>query len=77
MLVYLSFFFVDITHVQNLDSKVEPLFVLKRFVPRSNEVLEERLDLSQFQVVISDSLDLCVRFQTVALQVCEPFIHTV
>lgn len=63
-------FFLDITLVQNLDQNIETLFVLKRFVPKSNDVLEEQLDLSQFQVVISDSLDTCVRFQTVVLQVC-------
>jgi hypothetical protein len=67
MLVY--FFLPDITHVQNLDFKVDSVFVLKRFVPRSNDVLEEQLDLSQFQVVISDSVDMCIRFQTVVLQV--------
>jgi hypothetical protein len=53
---------------------VEAVFVLKRFVPRSNDVLEEQLDLSQFQVVISNSLDMCVRFQTAVLQVSEDHI---
>jgi hypothetical protein len=52
-----------------MDVKIEPPFVLKRFVPRSNDVLEKQLDLSQFQVVISDSMDTCVRFQIVVLQV--------
>jgi hypothetical protein len=67
MLVY--FFLPDITHIQNLDFKVDSVFVLKRFVPRSNDVLDEQLDLSQFQVVISDSVDMCIRLQTVVLQV--------
>lgn len=49
-------------------------FVLKRFIPRSNDALGEQLDLSQFEVVISDSLDLCVRFQAVVLQVSEECI---
>jgi len=48
---------------------LEAPFVLKRFVPISNDVLEEQLDLSQCQVVISDSMDMCVRFQTAVLQV--------
>jgi hypothetical protein len=64
----------DITYVQNLDGKMDVPFVLKRFVPRSNDVIEEQLDLSQFEVVISDSLDMCVRFQTVVLQVSEQSI---
>jgi hypothetical protein len=49
--------------------KLEAPFVLKRFVPISNGVLEKQLDLSQFQVVISDATDVCVRFQTAVLQV--------
>lgn len=61
----------DIAYVQNMDGKLDVPFVLKRFVPRSNNVAEEQLDLSQFEVVISDSLDMCVRFQTVVLQVSE------
>jgi len=61
--------FPDIAHVQDVRVKLEAPFVLKRFVPISNDVLEEQLDLSQFQVVISDSMDMCVRFQTAVLQV--------
>ena len=61
--------FPDIARVQDVRVKLEAPFVLKRFVPISNDVLEEQLDLSQFQVVISDSMDVCVRFQTAVLQV--------
>ena len=61
--------FPDIARVQDVHVKLEAPFVLKRFIPKSNEVLEEQLDLSQFEVVISDSMDMCVRFQTAVLQV--------
>jgi hypothetical protein len=61
--------FPDIARVQNVDVKMEVPFVLKRFVPRNNDVLEEQLDLSQFEVVILNSMDMCVRFQTEVLQV--------
>jgi hypothetical protein len=61
--------FPDIAHVQDVRVNLEAPFVLKRFVPISNDVLEEQLDLSQFQVVISNSMDMCVRFQTAVLQV--------
>jgi hypothetical protein len=64
---YLSF--PDIAHVQDVRVKLETPFILKRFVPMSNAVLEEQLDLSQFQVVISDAMDMCVRFQTAVLRV--------
>ena len=67
MHTYLSF--PDIACVQDVRVKLEAPFVLKRFVPISNDVLEEQLDLSQYQVVISDSMDMCVRFQTAVLQV--------
>jgi hypothetical protein len=71
---YLFFSPSDIAYVQNLDGKMDALFVLKRFVPRSNDVLEEQLDLSQFEVVISNSLDMCVRFQAVVIRVSEQCI---
>jgi len=61
--------FPDIARVQNVRVKLEAPFVLKRFVPVSNDVLQEKLDLSQFEVVISNSMDMCVRFQTAVLQV--------
>jgi len=61
--------FPDIARVQDVRVNLEAPFVLKRFVPISNNVLEEQLDLSQFQVVISNSMDMCVRFQTAVLQV--------
>jgi len=61
--------FPDIARVQDVRVKLEAPFVLKRFAPINNVVLEEQLDLSQYQVVISDSMDMCVRFQTAVLQV--------
>jgi hypothetical protein len=67
--LHIYLLFPDIARVQNVRVKLEAPFVLKRFVPVSNDVLQEKLDLSQFQVVISDSMDMCVRFQTAVLQV--------
>jgi hypothetical protein len=67
--------FPDIARVQNVQVKLEAPFVLKRFVPVSNDVLQEKMDLSQFQVVISDSMDMCVRFQTAVLQVSGCTVH--